>query len=375
MHFANIVAVCADAVVVVDDRHIIRFANPSAYSLFGYGPDEELNGQALDVLIPERFRDRHRSHIQGFGSSGEQGRFMSARQAPLVGLRVDGNEFPIEVSISKSVIGNEALYVAIVRDKSLEQKHQERLSMEILRTAAANSAKSNFLANMSHELRTPLNAIIGFSELLKTQPFGPLGSPRYLQYIEDIRSSGDHLLQVVNDILDMSKIEAGECQLNESDCAVPDIAVAVVRMVSHRAREAGIEIVVCTSDNMPFLRADERMLRQILLNLLSNAVKFTPAGGRVTLSAHVEKRGLVFSVADTGIGIAPDMMELVMRPFGQGNSSLRRGIEGTGLGLPLVKGLTELHGGSFDLRSVEGQGTIATVRLPPDRIYAARKTG
>jgi PAS domain S-box-containing protein len=372
MHFVNIVAVCADAIVVVDKRNVIRFVNPSAVSLFSYGSEADLSGRTLDILIPERFRASHAEHMRDFGRSEEQGRFMAARNTPLLGRRADGSEFFIEVSISKSAIGSETFFVAIIRDKSIEKKQEERLSMEILRTASANAAKSQFLANMSHELRTPLNAIIGFSDFLRMQPYGPLGCDKYMQYIEDIRGSGEHLLQIVNDLLDMSKIEAGESQLNETDCDLGEIVEAVVRMVGRRAGAAGIEVITDIAACVPRLRADEKMLRQILINLMSNAVKFTPAGGRVSLSAYTEGRGLVLSVADTGVGIAPEMMDVVMRPFGQANNSLKRGIEGTGLGLPLVKGLAELHGGSFELHSVTGEGTTALVRLPAERVLSGQ---
>ncbi|MEX0815697.1 MAG: PAS domain S-box protein, partial [Dongiaceae bacterium] len=253
-----------------------------------------------------------------------------------------------------------------------DRKHEEaalRLAKE--QAELANRSKSEFLANMSHELRTPLNAIIGFSEVMRDEMLGPLGTAQYKGYVADIHDSGRLLLGIINDLLDMSKIEAGKLALDESSITVQGIVQSCLRVVQERAAAAQLRLAVRVPDDLPRLRADERLVKQILLNLLSNAVKFTPAGGEVTISAAIEADGrLALAVADTGIGIAPEDMVRALEPFGQIDSSLSRRYEGTGLGLPLAKALIELHGGTLALESRPGAGAVATVRFPPGRVIA-----
>ncbi len=233
---------------------------------------------------------------------------------------------------------------------------------------AANRAKSQFLAAMSHELRTPLNAILGFSELIRDEAFGPVGCVRYRQYVEDIHSAGQHLLELINDVLDLSKIESGENELNEAAIDIEPLVEAAIRLVHHRAEKGQIELAVDLQEGLPRLWADRRKVTQILVNLLSNAIKFTEATGRVTLKVRCREGGeFVVRVTDTGIGMAPADVPRALMQFTQVDSSLNRKIEGTGLGLPLAKALAELHGGSLKLQSEIGLGTIATVRFPSHR--------
>ncbi|MEE9210968.1 MAG: HAMP domain-containing sensor histidine kinase, partial [Kiloniellales bacterium] len=235
----------------------------------------------------------------------------------------------------------------------------------------ANRSKSEFLANMSHELRTPLNAVIGFSEMMQRETFGPLGDDQYKQYAKDIFDSGTHLLSLISDILDLSKIEAGELELKEEAVDVAQAVGACRRIIEGRTKEAGLTLATRLSGNLPKLFADERAVKQIVLNLLSNAIKFTPAGGRVTVHAGVDEDGcFVLSVSDTGIGIGPDDIPKVLTPFSQVDGSATRGQEGSGLGLPLVKSLVESHGGTIELESELGDGTIATVRFPAERVLS-----
>jgi signal transduction histidine kinase len=233
---------------------------------------------------------------------------------------------------------------------------------------SANRAKSEFLANMSHELRTPLNAVIGFSELIRDVALGPIGNDKYREYASDIHGSGEHLLDLINDILDLSKIESGAEELNEEDIDLPDLADSVIRLVRQRAHKDDIALAVEVADGLPRLRADQRKLRQILVNLLTNAVKFTEPGGGVTLRVWVSSEGgHLIQVTDTGIGIAPEEIPKALSQFGRVASSLGRDREGSGLGLPLTKALVELHGGSLDLQSEIGAGTTVTVRFPANR--------
>ena len=239
------------------------------------------------------------------------------------------------------------------------------------RAELAHRAKSEFLANMSHELRTPLNAIIGFAEVMESEMMGPLGRDCYKDYAHDIKISGAHLLEIIGDILDLSKIEAGKVDIQESIVELPRVVATCVRLIDERAKEAGVTLANTIPSDIPTIRGDERKLKQILINLLSNAVKFTPAGGRVTLSAHADAKGVMISVADTGIGIAPADISRALTPFMQVENSLSRRFEGTGLGLPLADSLTRLHGGTLTLASNVGQGTTVTVTLPANRVIAA----
>jgi signal transduction histidine kinase len=234
---------------------------------------------------------------------------------------------------------------------------------------AASQAKSEFLAAMSHELRTPLNAIIGFSEIIKNETLGPVGSVHYRGYAQDINDSGQHLLGLINDILDLSKVESGKEELYEEDTLVPAIIASVLRLVQQRAENDLVAIELDVAAALPLLHADERKVKQILVNLLSNAIKFTEPDGKVTLRAWCDAEGgHVFQVADTGIGIAPENITKVMAPFQQVDGDLDRRFEGTGLGLPLTQGMVELHGGSLELQSEVGAGTTVTVRFPAERV-------
>jgi len=239
---------------------------------------------------------------------------------------------------------------------------------------AANRAKSEFLAAMSHELRTPLNAIIGFSEMIKIETFGPVGSPQYRGYASDIYGAGKHLLALINDILDLSKVESGFEELHEDSIAVPELVQSVMRLVRQRAENSSVKLELDIRDDLPLLLADERKLKQILVNLLSNAVKFTDSAGQVTLKAWCRlDSGFVFQVVDNGIGMTPEDIPKALSQFGQIDSDLNRKYEGTGLGLPLVKNLIELHGGYLDLQSEVGIGTTVTVRFPANRIVRVQQ--
>jgi signal transduction histidine kinase len=236
----------------------------------------------------------------------------------------------------------------------------------------ASEAKSTFLANMSHELRTPLNAIIGFSQLLRSETFGPLPSDRYREYAADINESGLHLLRLINDILDLSKIEAGKMELQEVETSLAALAGDCAVILGEAAEQADIKLTIDVPPPLPLVYADARKLKQILLNLLANAIKFTPEGGSVTLSAAVEESGtLRVEVADTGIGIAAADMEKVLTPFGRAETAHTRKYPGTGLGLPLSRHLVELHGGRLEIDSAPGAGTTVSFGLPRERVLVA----
>lgn len=233
----------------------------------------------------------------------------------------------------------------------------------------ANRAKSDFLAGMSHELRTPLNAIIGFSDAMRTQLFGPIEQPQYLDYLDNIHDSGIHLLQLINDILDISKIESGATEMEESLFNVDSVIERALRLVKNRAVEGEVRLKKVIPGKLPSLYGDERRFMQVVLNLLTNAIKFTPAGGGVNIKASVGKNGdMSIRISDTGMGIKKADIEKVMTEFGQVNNALARPKEGTGLGLPLSKGLMEMHGGTLTLKSKIKVGTVATLRFPAHRV-------
>jgi signal transduction histidine kinase len=243
------------------------------------------------------------------------------------------------------------------------------LSDALQRAEAASRAKSEFLANMSHELRTPLNAIIGFAQLIQNEIHGPIGAEQYKDYVGDIRESGSHLLRIINDILDLSKAAAGKMTLDEDHLSVGDVAAGVCRLMRHRTEAARLELTLRLAEDLPALWADERKLKQMLLNLLSNAVKFTDPGGRIDVSIDLAPTGeLHVAVRDTGIGIAKDQLERVLEPFAQADGTLSRKVDGTGLGLPLVKAMTELHGGRLVLESEAQVGTVVTLIFPAERL-------
>ncbi len=236
------------------------------------------------------------------------------------------------------------------------------------RAELSDRAKTEFLANMSHELRTPLNAIIGFSEMIQSEVIGPLENQRYCEYVDIIHDSGIHLLKIITDILDLSKIEAGIIDLNETDVDLQPCINDVVRLIEHRAKAKDIELRVLLPNQRLLLHADERILKQMLINLISNAIKFTEPGGRIRISTHHNADGTFeIRVADNGIGIAKEDIPAVMSNFGQVESAFSRANDGTGLGLPLTRRLVELHGGALVLESTPNKGTTVSLCFPPER--------
>jgi len=267
----------------------------------------------------------------------------------------------------EKLIDSEKRLMATIADLRASQQRSaeltEKYAAEKTRAEEANQAKSKFLANMSHELRTPLNAIIGFSEIMESNMFGPLGSEKYHEYCSDIRSSGQYLLDVINDVLDMAKIEAGRIRLDFEDLPLDSLLHEAMRVVSARAEEKQLAVVSRISPDL-HLHADRRALKQVMLNLLSNAVKFTSPGGRITVRGRLSAQHIVLGIADSGIGIAKDALARLGRPFEQVESQLTKSHQGSGLGLAISKSLVELHGGRMRIRSTPGKGTLVMVRLP-----------
>ncbi|EAU40284.1 probable two-component sensor histidine kinase protein [Fulvimarina pelagi HTCC2506] len=257
------------------------------------------------------------------------------------------------------------------KDELISELERSRILSDEARRRAedANRAKSQFLATMSHELRTPLNAILGFSEVMMNEIFGPLGSPNYKEYLTDIHSSGKHLLGVINEILDLSRVEAGQYALNEEAVDLSRIAADCASTVRLRAEDKRIAIQMHFEEGLPALWGDERALRQIVLNLLSNAVKFTPKSGEIILRVGwTAGGGQYVGVSDNGAGIPQDEIPTVLASFGQGSNAIKNAEQGTGLGLPIVQALVKLHDGQFELSSREGKGTDVIAIFPQSRV-------
>src|SRR4051812_4922683 len=350
----------------------VLFASPAAEALFG-AKVNELHGHRLFDRVHVADRPAYLTALADAAALGEAQsvEFRVRRDVPDATAPVVANEFIWVEMRCRSVdqaAGSakpiEPEVVAVMRDVT-ERKNQEQ-ALERARAEAdhANAAKGKFLANMSHELRTPLNAIIGFSDMLINEEQMRLDGPRRQEYAKLINDSGNHLLTVVNGILDMSKIETGDFEISPEPFAPAQVIGNCCDLLALKARETGIELVKRLPDSLPEIVADKRSFKQVLLNLISNAVKFTDRGGRVTVSATAEISEIVVTVEDTGVGISAEDLPRIGRPFFQARGTYDRRHDGTGLGLSISRGLVDLHGGAFEVSSEVGKGTRFTVRLP-----------
>ncbi|MBT4672776.1 MAG: PAS domain-containing sensor histidine kinase, partial [Rhodospirillaceae bacterium] len=281
-------------------------------------------------------------------------------QGEIKNYRKDGEYYWIMSTIVPALDndGKPLRYVSIRSDIS-ERKEAEIAAL------AASRAKSELMANMSHELRTPLNAIIGFSGTMMAESFGPIDNEKYREYLGDIHSSGQHLLELIADILDVSAVEAGSLKLHRENINLPDLVAGIIRIIRPRAEENGLTVTSSVAAEITEIYADERRVKQILLNLLGNAVKYTPEGGDVAVNMSMNKGGvLIIEVSDTGIGMDADELSEAMSVFGRVARGLDRQTEGTGLGLPLTQGLVDLHDGTMEIKSEKGLGTTVTVTIP-----------
>ena len=286
-------------------------------------------------------------------------------------LRRDGTPIWVETHAANVRWDDKTASLSWISDISERKAMQEETLRSKEAAEFANRTKTQFLANMSHELRTPLNAILGFSEVIEREMFGPVAD-KYLDYASDIHRSGRHLLALVNDVLDLSKLEAGKLELRESEFAISELVEECLTLLRAKAELGGIKLRNLLPAALPSLKADARAVKQLLLNFLSNAVKFTPEGGEVRVEAH-EDEGFVLSVADTGIGMTPAEIQVALAPFGQIDSRLARKHDGTGLGLPICRSLMELHGGELRVTSQPDVGTTLTAWFPPARVVRGKR--
>jgi PAS domain S-box-containing protein len=351
-------------ILIVDEDWRAIFANEAAARIFGYdSPQEIIALESLETIVVPEDRQLIRERLTSRFSGGAAPREYERR-----GLRKDGSTIWLRTMIRLVEWEGKQAVQATEIDITESKRSEETLRQAKEVAEVASRSKSEFLANMSHELRTPLNAVIGFSELMVNGMFGALGDRKYEEYARDINESGRHLLSLINDLLDISKIEAGKFQLNKSDIDVAEVVDACLRIVNERIRRGDLTVSTRIGNgSRASLLADKRAIKQILINLLSNAIKFTEPGGVISIDAGPdENNGFVVSIADSGIGISADDLSKVIEPFGQADSALNRKYPGTGLGLPLTKALTEMHGGRFELASDLGAGTTVTLRFPPD---------
>jgi cell cycle sensor histidine kinase DivJ len=349
----------------------VLFASPAAESLFGL-PSRELLGHGLFDRVHVGDRPAYLTTLADAAACRElrSVEFRVRRERADLAARHGPHFIWVEMRCrplaSATATDDDQQVVAVMRDIT-ERKAQEQAIEEARREAErANAAKSRFLATMTHELRTPLNAIIGFSDMLMNEDTMKLDAARRHDYAHLINESGQHLLSVVNGILDMSKIESGNFEITPEPFAPAPILRTCCDLLAIKAGEAGIDLIVRIAGELPEIVADKRAVKQILLNLLSNAIKFTDRGGRVTVSARAEGASLVLVVEDTGVGIDAADLARIGDPFFQARGSYARPYDGTGLGLSIVKGLVALHAGTIEIRSRVGEGTCITVRLPID---------
>jgi len=337
------------------------FVSRSFFETLGYKPEEVIGRTSADIGLwsAGTARDQLLETLK-------ENDVVHAMESQV--RRRDGE--PIDLAMSATTLEYRGeSYILMVSHDITERKRQRQELIESKQAAElANRTKSEFLANISHELRTPLNAVIGFAELMNSEALGPLGNPQYLDYSGDILEAGRHLLSIINDILDLSKLEAGRLSVSLDRVYVTELMTSCSRLVAERARSAGLTLdIQCPEDDLEVI-ADPKRLKQPLLTLLANAIKFTPERGRVDMHAESTDSGMVrFTIADTGIGMSEEELQKALTPFGQIDSSLARRYDGAGLGLPLVLALVEMQQGRFELKSTPGTGTVATIEIPRPR--------
>ena len=357
-----------DGVAVLDYNGRILSMNRSAEALFGIDT-AEISGEHFTTLLSENSRNRALDYLEGLKDNGVASVLNDGRE--VTGQTQDGGHIPLFMTMGRIGTPSDPKFCAVLRDITAF-KRAERDFMDARRAAETASArKSDFLARISHEIRTPLSAIIGFAEIMHDERFGVLGNTRYRDYVQDILKSGAHVLDLVNDLLDLSKIEAGRADLTFVEVDVNTLLLETANTVQESANKARIILRTSLASHMPSIVADERSLTQIMLNILSNAIKFTPEGGQVIVSTTRSPDGeVIIRVKDTGVGMSETDIATALEPFRQVTTTRRAG--GTGLGLPLTKALIEANRASMAIRSARHSGTVVEITFPPTRVLADR---
>ncbi|MBA3449382.1 MAG: PAS domain S-box protein, partial [Pseudaminobacter sp.] len=362
----TIIDTATDGVVLIDNDGAIRSISRPAEALFSFDSDE-VAGKPFVSLFAMESQRAARDYLNGLSDHGVASILNDGRE--LIGREAQGRFIPLFMTIGK--LPGDSGYCAVVRDITQWKRAEEELTQARAVAERASSHKTDFLARVSHEIRTPLNAIIGFSELMIDERFGPVANDRYRDYLRDINRSGNHVLDLVNDLLDISKIEAGQQEMAYEAVSLNDTLSETVAMMQPQANRERVIIRSSFASKLPEVVADLRSIRQIALNILSNAVRYTQAGGQVIISTAYEPAGdVVMRVRDTGIGMSQAEIEQALKPFKQINSLKRARGDGTGLGLPLTKAMVEANRARFLINSTPGEGTLVEVTFPSTRVLA-----
>ncbi|ODT12527.1 MAG: hypothetical protein ABS35_39985 [Kaistia sp. SCN 65-12] len=356
-----------DGVVTVDDRGRILSLNKAAEALFGYD-QREVTGELFTLLFAGESHAPALDYLEGLKGGGVASVLNDGREVQ--GRVRQGGKIALFMTMGQIAHGNEPRFCAVLRDLTAWKKTEGELVEARKAAETASAQKSDVLAKISHEIRTPLNAIIGFAEVMAEERFGPIANERYKEYLRDIHQSGGYVISLVNDLLDLAKIEAGKLDLDFVSVNLNEIALSTVSLLQPEAQRGRVVLRSGLSPKLPPVVADERSIRQIAINLLSNAVKFTDAGGQVIISTALGDQGeAILRVRDTGIGMDDDELRLALEPFRQVPTTRRAG--GTGLGLPLTKALVEANRAAMAITSVKKEGTLVEITFPPQRVLAS----
>lgn len=362
----SILETATDGVVVVGQDGDIRSMNRSASALFNYDEDET-RGRPFAMLFAHESQKAVLDYLTGLSGHGVASVLNDGRE--VIGREASGGFIPLFMTMGR--LSSSAGFCAVIRDITQWKRTEEELRNAKRAAETANAHKSDFLARVSHEIRTPLNAIIGFSDMMATERFGPIGHPRYIEYANDIGRSGRHVLDIVNDLLDISKIEAGEMEMEFTAVGLNETISEAVALVQPQANAQRVIIRTSLSTNVPQIVADLRSIKQIALNILSNAIRFTPSGGQIVVSTAYEANGsVVLRIRDTGVGMTRSELEQAMKPFRQVTTGARKRGDGTGLGLPLTKAMVDANRANFAINSTPNEGTLVEVIFPSPRVLA-----
>lgn len=362
----SILETATDGVVVVGAEGEIRSVNRSASALFNYD-DGEVRGKPFAILFAHESQKAVLDYLAGLSGHGVASVLNDGRE--VIGREASGGFIPLFMTMGRLSSSNG--FCAVIRDITQWKRTEEELRNAKRAAETANAHKSDFLARVSHEIRTPLNAIIGFSDMMASEHFGPIGNPRYVEYAGDIGRSGRHVLDIVNDLLDISKIEAGEMDLEFTAVEINDAVSEAVSLVQPQANSQRVIIRTSLSGSVPNVVADNRSIKQIALNILSNAIRFTPSGGQIVVSTAYEANGsVILRIRDTGVGMTRTELEQAMKPFRQVTTGARKRGDGTGLGLPLTKAMAEANRAQFSINSAPNEGTLVEISFPSQRVLA-----
>ncbi|MBB4348617.1 PAS domain S-box-containing protein [Rhizobium cellulosilyticum] len=362
-----ILETATDGVVIIGSDREVRSMNRAASALFNFD-GEEINGKPFVTLFAHESQRAILDYLSGISGHGVASVLNDGRE--VIGREASGGFLPLFMTIGRLTSSNG--YCAVIRDITQWKRTEDELRTAKRAAETANAHKSEFLAHVSHEIRTPLNAIIGFADMMASERLGPVGHPRYIEYSNDIGRSGRHVLDIVNDLLDISKIEAGELDLDFVAVGLDETVSEAVSLVQPQANGQRVIIRTALSQAVPQVVADLRSIKQIVLNILSNAIRFTPSGGQIVVSTAYETNGsVVLRIRDTGIGMNRAELELAMKPFRQVAGASRKRGDGTGLGLPLTKAMVDANRANFAITSVPNEGTLVEITFPSQRVLAS----